>query len=84
MPNPFNPTTTLRYDVPQAEHVQILVYNVQGKLVRRLVDERRPAGSHAATWDGRSQRGTQVASGVYIAVMRAGPYQHAMRMVLLK
>ena len=83
-PNPFNPTTTIRYDMPSAAHVRVRIYNVQGKLVRDLVNESRPAGRHAAVWDGQSDRGNPVASGVYIAVLQAGTYRHAVRMVLLK
>lgn len=87
-PNPFNPTTQVRYDVGGRDgervRVRIAIYDVRGALVRSLVDEDRAAGSYVATWDGRGDDGTQAASGVYFYSMRAGDYVESRRMVLLK
>jgi flagellar hook assembly protein FlgD len=85
VPNPFNPTTTIAYDVPaNGTNVTIRVYDVSGRLVRTLVDGQRAAGTHAATWDGRNEAGETVSSGVYFYRMVAGSFSEARRMVLLK
>ncbi len=65
-PNPFNPTTTIRFSVPDAGRVRLAVYNVAGQLVRTLIDEWLSVGEHAAIWDGRDELGRSVASGVYL------------------
>jgi hypothetical protein len=65
-PNPFNPATTIAYDVPARGHVALRVYDVSGKLVRTLVDGDRPAGTHAVPWNGMDDAGRRVASGVYL------------------
>lgn len=83
-PNPFNPTTQVRYDVGADAHVKIAVYDVRGALVRTLVDAARTPGTYTASWDGRSDTGERVASGVYFCSMRAGDFVESRRMVLLK
>jgi len=85
IPNPFNPVTTIAYDVPNAgTHVAIRIYDTTGRLVRTLVDRKEAAGSHDVTWDGRDQFGTAVSSGVYFYKMTAGSFVESRRMVLLK
>lgn len=85
-PNPFNPSTQIRYDVGDGGNVRvrIAVYDVQGRLVRVLVDEDRAPGSYLAAWDGRTDSGSEAASGVYFYAMRAGAFVESRRMVLLK
>jgi hypothetical protein len=84
-PNPFNPNTTITYDVPDGGVVvTIRVYDAAGRLVRTLVDGPRAAGTHATTWDGRNQSGHAVSSGVYFYKMTAGSFVESRRMVLLK
>jgi hypothetical protein len=65
-PNPFNPATTIAYDVPTRGQVALRVYDVGGKLVRTLVDSMRPAGTHQVQWNGLDDAGRRVASGVYL------------------
>lgn len=85
VPNPFNPITSISYDVPAGgAHVTIRVHDVAGRLVRTLVDDRRPTGTHDVTWDGRNTAGAPVSSGVYFYRMVAGSFTEARRMVLLK
>jgi hypothetical protein len=64
-PNPFNPTTTIQYQLPVQSKVTIKIYNILGQEIRNLVEEVRPAGAHAAVWDGTNRTGTAVATGVY-------------------
>ncbi len=71
-PNPFNPSTTIQYDLAKAVHVKLVIYDILGRKVRTLVDENQVAGSRQITWDGRSDAGTTVASGLYIYRIIAG------------
>ena len=84
-PNPFNPTTTIRYALPTAAKVSLIVYTVRGEKVATLAEEvRREAGYHAVVWDGRNDAGAAVASGVYFVRMQAGFFMQARKMVLIK
>jgi hypothetical protein len=83
-PNPFNPKTTVAYEVPQSSEVAIRVYDVAGKLVRTLVDGTVEPGRYAATWDGRSDSGATVGSGVYFCTMETPDYHATHKMILLK
>ena len=67
VPNPFNPTTSVSYQIPAASHVRLLVYNTLGQEMARIVDVEQVAGYYRATWDGRNATGRNVASGVYFA-----------------
>jgi len=71
-PNPFNPSTTITYEIPREEHVAINVYNVNGQLVRVLVDAIKSGGRHRVEWDGKNTSGQSVTSGVYFYRLRAG------------
>jgi len=64
-PNPFNPSTTIRYGVPEASHVALTVFDIGGRQVTTLVDGYREPGYHRVVWNGRSDRGNPVASGVF-------------------
>jgi hypothetical protein len=82
-PNPFRHSTRIAYDVPQEREVSIRVYDVSGRLVRTLVDGVVEAGCRVAAWDGRSDRGEPVGSGVYFCTMDAGDYRGAHKIILL-
>jgi subtilisin family serine protease len=83
-PNPFNPATTLRFSLPVAGHAQLKLYDVQGRLVRTLVDDHRAAGDHQVRWQGRDDRGRQVASGTYYARLIADGQVSVRTLVLVK
>ena len=94
-PNPFNPETTIRYQVSgnrdqiagdrqQETHVSIIVYNVKGQKVRSLVNEPMITGNHEIVWNGRDDQGRQVGSGIYLYRMRAEDFVETRRMILLK
>ena len=84
MPNPFNPSTAIRYQLPEAGLVRLAVYNLLGQEVRVLVNERKDAGSFTATWDGTDALGRRVASGIYLYRIQAGDFSASRRMLLLK
>ena len=84
VPNPFNPITTIRYELPHADHVRLEILDVSGRLVRTLVNGPVEAGNHAIEWRGEDARGRRVASGVYFYRLDSGSYVATRRMVLLK
>ena len=86
IPNPFNPSTTIAYQVAEssAVHVNVSVYNLRGELVRTLVDEFKDAGLYNVFWDGTDNKGSDLSSGVYFYRMSAGKFSQTRKMVLLK
>ncbi len=85
-PNPFNPTTTIEYEIKDPGHVALRIYNVAGQLIRTLVNEvQTPAvGGFKVTWDGRNNAGQTVSSGVYFYKMAAPGFSRTRKMVLLR
>ena len=83
-PNPFNPETTLCYDLDVNLHTKLLIYNIQGELVRTLVDEMQTAGTHNIIWNGTDNENNPLPSGVYIYKLEAGEFSDSRNMVLLK
>jgi hypothetical protein len=78
-PNPFNPATTVRYQLPAPGHVDLRVYDVIGREVAILVNDDRPAGTFAVTWNAGS-----VSGGTYFGRLTAGGSVQTIRMLLLK
>ncbi|MBD3373980.1 T9SS type A sorting domain-containing protein [candidate division KSB1 bacterium] len=83
-PNPFNPETKIRFQLPKDLDTRIAVYNLQGQLVRMLIKATITAGYHEILWDGRDEQGKRVASGVYYYRIEAGPHDEMRKMVLIK
>jgi tetratricopeptide (TPR) repeat protein len=83
-PNPFNPNTEIRFDLPEAVKVQLKIFNVLGQEVATLVDELRPAGAYQILWDSQNSAGSVVSSGVYIYQIKAGNFIDSKKMVLLR
>jgi hypothetical protein len=83
-PNPFNPSTTISYDLPKETMVSLSIHNAAGQRVRDLVTEVQAAGSYAVEWDGRDDAQSAVASGAYFYRMEAGEFQQTRRMMLVK
>ena len=83
-PNPFNPTTTIHYELAQAGPVRLRVYGTTGQLVRQLVATVQEAGAYEVTWDGRGANGQGVGNGVYLAELQVGTWRAVSRLVLLK
>jgi len=85
IPNPFNPSTVIRYDVPiGGERVTLQVFDVRGRLVATLVDAYETAGQKSVVWDGRNQTGGAVATGIYFYRMTAGNFIQTRKMILMK
>ncbi|MDH4036207.1 MAG: T9SS type A sorting domain-containing protein [Candidatus Krumholzibacteria bacterium] len=84
IPNPFNPSTQITFDLVERDNVEISVYDVNGHRVTTLFKGSMDAGSHAVTWDGTAASGERVSSGVYMYSLRTSSDQITRRMVLLK
>jgi len=83
-PNPFNPATTLRYDLPHGAHVRLVIYDLRGREVSRLVDAHAGPGYRQLSWDGQDQAGRELPTGIYIARLLTPEFTKTIKMVLLK
>ena len=83
-PNPFNPTTTIRYHLADAGEVELHIYDINGRLVADLTRASSSPGYHEITWSGQSSTGLTVETGLYIARIRVGDYSEAVKMIYLK
>lgn len=83
-PNPFNPSTTIGFDLPSRLPVRLTIHSVDGALVRTLVNEVREAGTQSVIWDGRNNAGQTVASGAYFYRISAGSERSSHKMLLMK
>ena len=84
-PNPFNPDTTIKYDLAESADVTLQIYNVLGQVVRTLVgSEVQNAGRYQIRWNGMDDRGVSVSSGVYFYLISAGKFQDVRKLMLLK
>lgn len=83
-PNPFNPTTTISYDLPESSEVTLTVYDIAGREVKTLQSQEQPAGNYAVQWNGVDESANQVSTGVYFAQLQAGGYSKTIKMVYLK
>jgi len=83
-PNPFNPSTQIEFYLPNNAPVTLEIFNILGQRVATLVDERLTHGEHVVTWNGTSENGREVATGIYFYRLKAGEYLETKRMVLLK
>jgi len=85
VPNPFNPLTSIKYDLPRASHVSLCIFDVSGRLVRVIVDgEMQQPGRHEAVWNGRDNAGRGVAAGLYFYRLTADTFTDTRRMLLVK
>ncbi|MCF8266962.1 MAG: T9SS type A sorting domain-containing protein [Ignavibacteriales bacterium] len=83
-PNPFNPSTTIAYSIPQKSDVKVNIYDVNGQLIKEIVNESLDAGKHFVTWNGTNQTNSSVASGVYIYTVQSGSRLVSRQMILVK
>ena len=83
-PNPFNPTTTLRFDLPEVSDITLIIYNMLGQKVRTFDYQNTSAGYHSVTWDATNDLGQQVGAGVYLYQLQTNNFVKTRKMVLLK
>ena len=84
VPNPFNPSTLIAFDLAKDGKTRLSIFDVRGMLVRRLLDEDLPAGPHAVRWDGRDGAGRSVSSGTYLYRLQSGDVQQERKMLLVR
>ena len=83
-PNPFNPTTTIKYNIPRVAHVQLVIYDMLGRQVSQLINERQSAGQHHVSWDSKDKFGNPVAAGLYFCRMEAEGFTDVIKLALVK
>ncbi len=83
-PNPFNPSTKIRYGIPKDIHISLEVYDINGRKVATLLDTQQRAGWHIVEWRGVNDDGSKVSSGIYLVRMKAGSFTFVRKMILLK
>ena len=83
-PNPFNPSTTISFGVPRVSQVNITIYDILGKKVTTLVNEKMEPGYYFKTWDSRNKYGNEVAAGIYFYQIHAEGFTKTRKLILLK
>ena len=83
-PNPFNPTTTISYDLPEQSLIKLKVFDIRGQEVTTLQNDLEPPGNYEVHWNGLDQSGNQVSTGVYFCRLQAGAYSKTIKMLYLK
>ena len=83
-PNPFNPVTTLRYDLPEDARVNITIYDMMGRIVNNLVSSQQSAGYKSVQWNATNNTGQPVSASIYLYMIQAGEFRQMKKMVLLK
>jgi hypothetical protein len=84
-PNPFNPETTIHYQLAQSGKVSIQIYNVNGQLIRTLLNTEQPAGFYTTKWNGKDDAGKQMGTGVYFCLLKTNNDQTQInKMMLIK
>jgi hypothetical protein len=83
-PNPFSPSTTIRFSMGTPGHTTLAIYGIQGRLIRVLSDEYRDLGDHAVVWDGKDEFGEEVAAGVYLYRLSLGEFEETRKMILIR
>ena len=83
-PNPFNPATTIRYDIPEHAMVKITIYNMMGRTINNLFSSLQSAGSYSIQWNATNNQGITVSAGVYLYSIKVGDFRKTKKMILLK
>jgi hypothetical protein len=83
-PNPFNPVTTLNYDLPENELVNITIYDMMGRVVNTLINDQQTAGYKSIQWNATNNTGQSVSTGLYLYTIEAGKFRQTKKMVLMK
>ncbi|MEJ2544404.1 MAG: FlgD immunoglobulin-like domain containing protein, partial [Calditrichaceae bacterium] len=84
-PNPFNPTTNIKFQLPESQQIRLAIYDVNGSLVKTLSNNRvYPGGEHIVSWDATDNAGNRVATGIYLYQFQAGSFVKTGKMILVK
>ncbi|MDH4071429.1 MAG: T9SS type A sorting domain-containing protein [Ignavibacteria bacterium] len=83
-PNPFNPSTTIRYSLPASQHVSVRIFDTLGKLVTTLLDVEKETGTYEVVWDGRNSEGHRLSSGIYFFRVSTNDWTHTGKILMLK
>jgi hypothetical protein len=83
-PNPFNPSTTIEYQVSKLMNVKLNIYNSIGQLIKNLLNEEKSVGDYSIVWNGKDNNGNLVSSGTYYYQLQTGDYVQAKKMILIK
>ena len=83
-PNPFNPSTTIQYEIPKTGKVEVSIFDINGRLIKNVVNQTQQAGSRRVVWNGQNKSGVQVASGLYVYTVKFENTILSKKMILLK
>ena len=83
-PNPFNPHTTIEYEIPKTGQVEVSIIDMNGRLVKSLMNNKQQAGLHSVIWNGQNVSGVKVASGFYIYMVNYNGSIISKKMILIK
>ena len=83
-PNPFNPTTTIQFDIPKEINVELIVYDIMGNTVSELINTKLNPGYHKVLWNGTDNFGNYVSAGLYVYQIKAGDYINTQKMLFIK
>ena len=83
-PNPFNPETSISYQIPEAAQVEIKIFNTMGQNIKTLISQKQNAGYYLVHWDGNDSNGNKVVSGIYMYRIEAGDFICIKKMTLMK
>lgn len=83
-PNPFNPETIIKFELPTTSYVRLVVFDIKGEEIITLIDERKSAGAHLIKWDGRNRNGVRIASGIYFYRLETENFIQSKKLILLR
>lgn len=83
-PNPFNPSTTIKFALPKEEYTEVTVYDIAGKEVAKLVQNNLNSGTYTVSWNGKNNSGLTVSSGIYLCTIIAGKHSQTIKMLMMK
>ena len=83
-PNPFNESIKIKFNIPKSDHVQIQVFDIYGKEVKTLLNQKLSKGKYHTVWNGTNTQGNYVSSGVYFILMRTEQFMTVQKAVLIK
>jgi hypothetical protein len=84
IPNPFTKHTVISYTIPTSQMVSLKIYDLSGRIVKTLIDKSMKAGYHKVSWDGKSNSGTKVRSGIYFYRLEAGSFKSTQKLIFLR